>query len=90
MFVSSHLMSEMEHTADQLVVIGRGELIAAESLARFSARGPVGSPGSHEPMARKFGSASAYALDIVGPVASLTAVWGVFSSSRPMPVNAAR
>ncbi|OLF14389.1 ABC transporter [Actinophytocola xinjiangensis] len=38
-FVSSHLMSEMEHTADQLVVIGRGELIAAESLAEFSARG---------------------------------------------------
>ncbi|MFF0447173.1 ABC transporter ATP-binding protein [Streptomyces sp. NPDC004609] len=38
-FVSSHLMSEMEHTADQLVVVGRGELIAAESLAEFSARG---------------------------------------------------
>ncbi|MFI6289247.1 ABC transporter ATP-binding protein [Streptomyces sp. NPDC051018] len=38
-FLSSHLMSEMEHTADQLVVIGRGELIAAESLAEFSARG---------------------------------------------------
>ncbi|AEY86379.1 putative ABC transporter ATP-binding protein [Streptomyces hygroscopicus subsp. jinggangensis 5008] len=38
-FVSSHLMSEMEHTADQLIVIGRGELLAAESLAEFSARG---------------------------------------------------
>ncbi|WP_328631222.1 ABC transporter ATP-binding protein [Streptomyces sp. NBC_00356] len=38
-FVSSHLMSEMEHTADQLVVIGRGELLAAESLAELSARG---------------------------------------------------
>ncbi|GAB1689688.1 ABC transporter ATP-binding protein [Krasilnikovia sp. M28-CT-15] len=38
-FVSSHLMSEMENTADQLVVIGRGELIAAESLAEFAARG---------------------------------------------------
>ncbi|MFD8891862.1 ABC transporter ATP-binding protein [Streptomyces sp. NPDC059566] len=37
--VSSHLMSEMEHTADQLIVIGRGELIAAESLTEFSARG---------------------------------------------------
>jgi ABC-2 type transport system ATP-binding protein len=33
------LMSEMEHTADQLIVIGRGELIAAESLTEFSARG---------------------------------------------------
>jgi ABC-2 type transport system ATP-binding protein len=38
-FVSSHLMSEMEHTADRLIVIGRGELIAAESLTEFSARG---------------------------------------------------
>jgi ABC-2 type transport system ATP-binding protein len=38
-FVSSHLMSEMEHTADELIVIGRGELIAAESVARFAARG---------------------------------------------------
>ena len=27
-FVSSHLMSEMQLTADQLVVIGRGRLIA--------------------------------------------------------------
>nr|WSW66990.1 ATP-binding cassette domain-containing protein [Streptomyces sp. NBC_00995] len=37
-FVSSHLMTEMEHTADRLVVIGRGELIAAESLTAFAAR----------------------------------------------------
>ncbi|MFF5713423.1 ATP-binding cassette domain-containing protein [Streptomyces sp. NPDC012756] len=38
-FVSSHLMGEMEHTADDLVVIGRGRLIAAESGAAFAARG---------------------------------------------------
>ncbi|MEU8926424.1 ABC transporter ATP-binding protein, partial [Kitasatospora sp. NPDC048545] len=31
-------MAEMEHTADRLVVIGRGRLIADESLAEFSAR----------------------------------------------------
>jgi ABC-2 type transport system ATP-binding protein len=37
-FVSSHLMSEMENTADRLVVIGRGELIAAESVTEFAAR----------------------------------------------------
>ncbi|MFE2410223.1 ATP-binding cassette domain-containing protein [Kitasatospora sp. NPDC059408] len=37
-FVSSHLMSEMEHTADRLVVIGRGRLIADEGLTEFSAR----------------------------------------------------
>ncbi len=38
-FVSSHLMSEMEHTADHLVVVGQGRLIAAESLTEFAARG---------------------------------------------------
>ncbi|MBV6697749.1 ATP-binding cassette domain-containing protein [Kitasatospora aureofaciens] len=37
-FVSSHMMTEMEHTADRLVVIGRGRLIADESLAGFAAR----------------------------------------------------
>ncbi|MEV7602373.1 ATP-binding cassette domain-containing protein [Kitasatospora sp. NPDC089797] len=37
-FVSSHMMAEMEHTADRLVVIGRGRLIADQSLAEFSAR----------------------------------------------------
>ncbi|MEV4436556.1 ATP-binding cassette domain-containing protein [Streptomyces sp. NPDC049585] len=38
-FLSSHLMSEMENTADELVVIGRGRLIAAESVEDFAARG---------------------------------------------------
>ena len=37
-FVSSHLMSEMEHTADHLIVIGRGKLIADCSMAEFIAR----------------------------------------------------
>jgi ABC-2 type transport system ATP-binding protein len=37
-FVSSHLMSEMENTADHLLVIGRGELIADCSMAEFIAR----------------------------------------------------
>ncbi|MFE1378257.1 ABC transporter ATP-binding protein [Streptomyces sp. NPDC058740] len=50
-FVSSHLMSEMEHTADDLVVVGRGSLIAAESLSAFAARGTrasvtVGTPSA--------------------------------------------
>ncbi|MFD8085799.1 ABC transporter ATP-binding protein [Kitasatospora sp. NPDC059722] len=40
-FVSSHMMAEMEHTADRLIVIGRGRLIADESLADFSARHAV-------------------------------------------------
>ncbi len=37
-FVSSHLISEMALTADQLVVIGRGRLIAETSVADFVAR----------------------------------------------------
>src|ERR1700728_995933 len=37
-FVSSHLMSEMESTADHLIVIGRGKLIADCSMADFIAR----------------------------------------------------
>ncbi|MFP3991428.1 ATP-binding cassette domain-containing protein [Streptomyces sp. E11-3] len=39
--VSSHLMGEMELTAERLVVIGRGSLVAAESLAEFAARGTL-------------------------------------------------
>jgi ABC-2 type transport system ATP-binding protein len=34
-FVSSHLMSEMEHTAEHLIVIGRGKLIADCTVAEF-------------------------------------------------------
>ncbi len=37
-FVSSHLMGEMQHTADHLVVIGRGRLIADESVTSFAQR----------------------------------------------------
>ncbi|TWE15346.1 ABC-2 type transport system ATP-binding protein [Kitasatospora atroaurantiaca] len=37
-FLSSHLMAEMENTADHLVVIGQGRLIAAESVRSFAAR----------------------------------------------------
>jgi ABC-2 type transport system ATP-binding protein len=37
-FVSSHLMSEMENTADHLIVIGRGKLIADCAVAEFIER----------------------------------------------------
>jgi ABC-2 type transport system ATP-binding protein len=37
-FVSSHLMSEMEHTADHLIVVGKGTLIADCSMSEFIAR----------------------------------------------------
>ena len=38
-FVSSHLMSEMQQTADRLVVIGRGRLIADELMPGCAPRG---------------------------------------------------
>jgi len=52
-FVSSHLMSEMELTADQLVVIGRGRLIAEATVHEFidthsQTRTVVRSPSSQE------------------------------------------
>jgi len=37
-FVSSHLMSEMALTAEHLIVVGRGQLIADTSVAAFVAR----------------------------------------------------
>ena len=37
-FVSSHLMSEMAVTADHLIVIGRGRLIASSSMQEFIQR----------------------------------------------------
>jgi ABC-2 type transport system ATP-binding protein len=37
-FVSSHLMSEMENTADHLIVIGRGHLLADCTMEEFIAR----------------------------------------------------
>ena len=40
-FGSSHLMSEMENTADHLIVIGRGRLIADCSVAEFIERNSV-------------------------------------------------
>ena len=37
-FVSSHLLAEMANTADRLVVIGRGKLIAATAVSDFVGR----------------------------------------------------
>jgi ABC-2 type transport system ATP-binding protein len=37
--VSSHLMTEMANTAEQLIVLGRGRLLAAQSVTEFAARG---------------------------------------------------
>ncbi|MFE9426863.1 ATP-binding cassette domain-containing protein [Kitasatospora sp. NPDC006697] len=37
-FFSSHMMGELAHTADQVVVIGQGRLIADQPLTEFAAR----------------------------------------------------
>jgi ABC-2 type transport system ATP-binding protein len=37
-FVSSHLLAEMSNTADRLVVIGRGRLIASTTISEFVGR----------------------------------------------------
>jgi ABC-2 type transport system ATP-binding protein len=52
-FVSSHLMSEMEQTADHVLVIGRGRLIADLTVAEITQRSTqshvrVVSPQAHE------------------------------------------
>src|SRR6202041_1318167 len=49
-FVSSHLMSEMEYTADHLIVIGRGKLIADCSMSEFIARSSGASVRVRTPM----------------------------------------
>ncbi|SCF29940.1 ABC-2 type transport system ATP-binding protein [Micromonospora viridifaciens] len=41
--LSSHLMSEMQQTADRVIVLGRGRLIADASLAELIAAGPAAS-----------------------------------------------
>ena len=38
-FVSSHLMSEMALTAEQVIIVGRGRLIADVSVAEFTRTG---------------------------------------------------
>src|SRR5271155_496167 len=50
-FVSSHLMSEMEYTADHLIVIGRGKLIADCSMSEFISRSSGASVRVRTPMA---------------------------------------
>jgi ABC-2 type transport system ATP-binding protein len=43
-FLSSHLMSEMEQTAEHVIVIGRGRMIADTDVAEFVAQASSGAP----------------------------------------------
>ena len=60
-FVSSHLMSEMENTADHLLVIGRGRLIADCTVAEFIARNSVQTVRVRTPQADELRSVVALA-----------------------------
>ena len=50
--LSSHLMSEMAMTADRLVIIGRGRLIAEATMAEFLGTAHGGSVTVRSPQAR--------------------------------------
>ena len=50
-FISSHLMSEMALTAERLVVVGRGRLIADTTVAEFTARASGGTVTVRTPAA---------------------------------------
>jgi ABC-2 type transport system ATP-binding protein len=52
--LSSHLMSEMAMTADRLVIVGRGRLIAQATMADFLAAGSGGSVTVRSPQAAEF------------------------------------
>jgi ABC-2 type transport system ATP-binding protein len=55
--VSSHLMSEMENTADHLIVVGRGKLIADCGMAEFIARSSGQAVLARSPLPGQLGDA---------------------------------
>jgi ABC-2 type transport system ATP-binding protein len=66
-FVSSHLINEMALTAERLVVIGRGSLIAETTVEEFTAQAALDAVRVVTPMAALFLAA----LDDVGAVAQM-------------------
>jgi ABC-2 type transport system ATP-binding protein len=68
-FVSSHLMSEMENTADHLIVIGRGRLLADCTMEEFIARSSGQSVRVRTPQADLL----AKAVSEAGPESTATA-----------------
>jgi ABC-2 type transport system ATP-binding protein len=71
-FVSSHLMSEMEHTADHLIVIGRGQLLADCTMEEFIARSSGQMVRVATPQADELAKALAAAQGTVTPGADGT------------------
>jgi ABC-2 type transport system ATP-binding protein len=67
-FLSSHLMSEMALTAERLIVIGRGRLIADTTVAEFTSRASDGRVLVRSPQATEL------AAVLVGPGVRIEAV----------------
>jgi ABC-2 type transport system ATP-binding protein len=67
-FVSSHLMAEMALTADHLVVIGRGQLIADTSVADFVASASTGRVRVSSPESQRLRELVAQNAAEVGPI----------------------
>jgi ABC-2 type transport system ATP-binding protein len=65
-FISSHLMSEMAQTADHLIVIGRGRLIADTTVEDFVRRASSGVVRVRTPQATKLGEL------VLGPDVTVT------------------
>ncbi|MEV7421672.1 MULTISPECIES: ABC transporter ATP-binding protein [unclassified Streptomyces] len=80
-FVSSHLMSEMAVTADHLIVIGRGRLLADMSVKDFISansadfarvRTPEGDPGQREKLTTVLAEAGGQVLSEPGGALRIT------------------
>ncbi len=77
-FVSSHLMSEMQNTADHLIVIGRGRLIADCSMQEFIDRSSEHAVRVRTPQPDMLAKLVADAGGRIGPVADgVLMVYGV-------------
>lgn len=93
--ISSHLMSEMEQTADQILVIGRGRLVADTSLADLTQRNGLAhirvvSPGARDlvPQLEAHGAAVTLAGENELIVTGLDApVIGGIAYSLGIPLN---
>jgi ABC-2 type transport system ATP-binding protein len=68
-FVSSHLMSELQDTADQLVVVGRGKVIADTTVASLLAA----ASGDRVTLRTAAGPAAAAVLEAAGATVAATA-----------------
>jgi ABC-2 type transport system ATP-binding protein len=94
-FVSSHLINEMALTAERLVVIGRGALIAETSVAEFTAQSAADAVRVVTPMAGNFATVLRLAgadvrLDVDGAIVATgmsSAEIGELASDRSVTVH---